>query len=313
MRSRCARSGAGTSDPNAARAAVKAPRRLWRIEGHTSSVRGAASVDLFRIERATHDDYRHSRDAKAAFDCFRPWTGHQSIRHESCRRRGPGGFQIDIVQTHRVSIARSATELLGRGVRAMTHGRSRLRAAHLRRDFYAQRTLAVARQLIGMHLVHRDGRHLRVGRIVETEAYQGPHDLVAHSARGRRTARTEVMFGAPGHAYVYLIYGMWDCLNIVTGAEGTPHAVLLRALEPVAGIDDRTSGPGLLCRAMRIDRRLNGADLCGTRLWIERPATMRTPRIASGPRIGVAYAMEWALKRWRFFDAESGFVSARVS
>jgi DNA-3-methyladenine glycosylase len=181
----------------------------------------------------------------------------------------------------------------------------------LPREFYARRTLKVARELIGMHLVHRDGRQLRVGRIVETEAYQGPHDLAAHSARGRRTARTEVMFGPAGHAYVYLIYGVWSCLNVVTEIEGRPQAVLIRALEPVAGISARTSGPGLLCRAMTIDRALNGADLCGSRLWIERPATPRAVRIARSTRIGVDYAADWAFKPWRFFDADSAHVSRR--
>jgi DNA-3-methyladenine glycosylase len=123
----------------------------------------------------------------------------------------------------------------------------------------------VARELIGMHLVHADGRRVRRGRIVETEAYLGPADRAAHSARGR-TARTEVMFGPPGHAYVYFIYGFWNCLNVVTAAAGTPHAVLLRALEPVSGVSGRTWGPGLLCRALDIDRRLNGiaAMCCGS-------------------------------------------------
>ncbi len=111
---------------------------------------------------------------------------------------------------------------------------------------------------------------VRAGRIVETEAYLGPRDLAAHSARGR-TPRTEVMFGPPGHAYVYFIYGFWHCLNVVTGAPGVPHAVLLRALEPLGGLDERTWGPGLLCRALHIDRRLNGADLRGNVLWLEQP------------------------------------------
>jgi DNA-3-methyladenine glycosylase len=183
------------------------------------------------------------------------------------------------------------------------------RRLKLSREYYAGRTLHVARDLIGKHLVHADGNILRIGRIVETEAYRGPEDLAAHSSRGR-TQRTEVMFGPPGHAYVYLIYGFWNCLNVVTAAEGVPHAVLLRALEPVAGITDKTWGPGLLCRAMNIDRSLNGEDLCGDRLWIERsPGEQPRPRITRATRIGVDYAGDWAARPWRFFDRDSLFVS----
>ena len=179
----------------------------------------------------------------------------------------------------------------------------------LKRAFYARPTLTVARELIGTHLVRCDGVTRRVGRIVETEAYQGPEDLAAHSSRGR-TARTEVMFGPPGHAYVYFIYGFWNCLNLVTAEAGTPHAVLLRALEPVSGIDDKTWGPGLLCRALSIDRTLNGADLCGDLLWLERPPGQARPaRIGQGPRIGVDYAGRWAKRPWRFFDRDSAYVS----
>ena len=161
------------------------------------------------------------------------------------------------------------------------------RARKLPRSFYAPGTLAIARDLIGMHLVHNDGGTLRVGRIVETEAYMGPKDLAAHSARGR-TARTEIMFGEPGHAYVYFIYGFWNCLNIGTAAAGVPHAVLLRALEPVSGLTDKTWGPGLLCRAMNIDRRLNGMDLCGDVLWLERPPGL-CPRPRDAGRIRDLY------------------------
>lgn len=167
----------------------------------------------------------------------------------------------------------------------------------------------MARALIGAHLVHRYRGTLRVGRIVETEAYLGPRDLAAHSSRGR-TARTEVMFGPPGRAYVYLIYGMWHCLNVVTAPAGTPQAVLLRALEPVAGLSGRTRGPGLLCRAMHIDRRLNAVALSGDVLWLSPPAASARPaRIGRATRIGVDYAGAWAQRRWRFFDRNSDCLS----
>jgi DNA-3-methyladenine glycosylase len=159
-----------------------------------------------------------------------------------------------------------------------------------------------------MHLVRmHDGERL-IGRIVESEAYQGPQDLAAHSSRGK-TDRTAVMFGAPGHAYVYLIYGMWDCLNVVTREEGVPHAVLIRAVEPMSDIRGKTWGPGLLCRAMHIDRRLSGTDLCGGSLWIEAPPIAKRSKIERGPRIGVDYAGSWADKPWRFFDRNSPYVS----
>jgi DNA-3-methyladenine glycosylase len=178
----------------------------------------------------------------------------------------------------------------------------------LPRSFYARETLVVARDLLGMHLVHEGPSGRQIGRIVETEAYKGPKDLAAHSARGR-TQRTQVMFGPPGHAYVYLIYGFWNCLNVVTAAEGVPHAVLIRALEPIEGIANTTHGPGLLCRAMHIDRVLTGADLLGETLWLEKPARYRAPRVARSTRIGVDYAGVWAEKPWRFYDRDSIYVS----
>jgi DNA-3-methyladenine glycosylase len=181
-------------------------------------------------------------------------------------------------------------------------------ATKLPRFFYARETLTVARELLGMHLVHRGPNGLQIGRIVETEAYKGPKDLAAHSARGR-TPRTEVMFGPPGHAYVYLIYGFWHCLNFVTADHGVPHAVLIRGLEPISGIDNTTHGPGLLCRALHIDRALNGADLTLSQLWVEKPAEYRKPRIERATRIGVDYAGTWAQKPWRFFDRDSPYVS----
>lgn len=183
----------------------------------------------------------------------------------------------------------------------------------LPREFYARNTLLVARQLIGLHLVHLDAGVRRVGRIVETEAYLGPRDRAAHSARGR-TPRNAVMFGPPGHAYVYLIYGFWHCMNVVTREAGVPHAVLLRAVEPVEGIDDGTWGPGLLCRAMHIDRTLDGADLQGDRLWIERPPGLRKRvPITRATRIGVGYAGLWAQRPWRFYATDSPYVSSTTA
>ncbi|HUN75864.1 MAG TPA: DNA-3-methyladenine glycosylase [Steroidobacteraceae bacterium] len=183
--------------------------------------------------------------------------------------------------------------------------------ARLPRSFFNRSALSVAPELLGLHLVRNERGVLRVGRIVETEAYMGPQDLAAHSAGGRRTHRTEVMFGPPGHAYVYFIYGFWNCLNVVTSRVGVPHAVLLRALEPLAGIEHGTWGPGLLCRSMGIDRSLNGADLRGDVLWLARPPrrAARAVRIAAAPRIGVDYAGEWARRPWRFFDRDSAYVS----
>ncbi len=181
-------------------------------------------------------------------------------------------------------------------------------ATKLARQFYAQDTLLVAQALIGMHLVHRVDNSMRVGRIVETEAYQGPEDLAAHSARGL-TPRNAAMFGEPGHAYVYLIYGMWHCMNVVTRSAGVPHAVLIRGVEPIQCVTDKTHGPGLLCRAFAIDRAANGLDLLGDTLWIEAHAATQPPRIVNAARIGVSYAAEWAQLPWRFYDADSAYVS----
>ena len=182
--------------------------------------------------------------------------------------------------------------------------------ARLPRNFYDRDATTVAHELLGKHLVHRSGGVPRVGRIVEVEAYLGPHDLAAHSARGR-TARTEVMFGPPGHAYVYLIYGMHHCMNVVVEAEGRAAAVLLRAVEPVANIESRTQGPGLLCRAMHIDRRHNGMDLLGDTLYLEQPERRLSFRVVKRPRIGVDYAGHWAKRLLRFYVKGNPHVSKR--
>ena len=148
----------------------------------------------------------------------------------------------------------------------------------------------------------------RVGRIVEVEAYLGPHDLAAHSARGL-THRTRVMFGPPGHAYVYLIYGMHWCMNVVTQPEGQASAVLLRAVEPVKNIEGRTQGPALLCKAMDIDKRLNGHDLLSDEFHLAAPAGEEAIRIVKRPRIGVDYAGHWARRLLRFYIRGNPYVS----
>ena len=180
--------------------------------------------------------------------------------------------------------------------------------APLPRTFYDRPAIQVAPDLLGKVLVRvRDGVR-QVGRIVEVEAYLGPHDLAAHSARGL-TPRTRVMFGPPGHAYVYLIYGIHCCMNVVTEAEGMASAVLLRGIEPLEGIESRTQGPGLLCQAMGIDRRLNGYDLLGPDLYIA--ALPEAPRftVVKRPRIGVDYARHWARRLLRFYIKGNPYIS----
>jgi DNA-3-methyladenine glycosylase len=178
----------------------------------------------------------------------------------------------------------------------------------MQRSFYDRDTIEVAKDLLGKHLVHVHAGIERVGRIVETEAYLGPHDLAAHSAKGL-TPRTQVMFGPPGHAYVYLIYGMYHCMNVVTQREGLASAVLLRALEPVKNVDGRTQGPGLLCRALHIDKALNGHDLLSDDFYVADTGAHRKVTIVKRPRIGVDYAGHWARRLLRFYVKGSDYVS----
>jgi DNA-3-methyladenine glycosylase len=178
------------------------------------------------------------------------------------------------------------------------------------RGFYNRDTVIVAKELLGKHLVHEVRGVKRIGRIVEVEAYLGPHDLAAHSARGR-TARNEVMFGPPGHAYVYFIYGMYFCMNVVTQPAGHAAAVLLRALEPVKNLDSKTSGPGLLCIAMDIDKRLNGHDLLSDDFFVADPSMQDDIKIVKRPRIGVDYARHWAKRHLRFYIEGNAFVSRK--
>lgn len=189
----------------------------------------------------------------------------------------------------------------------------------LPRFFYEQKTIDVAKQLLGKYLVRKHPEGNTVGRIVETEAYIGPQDLACHASKGR-TARTEVMFGQAGHAYVYFIYGFYNMLNLVTEKMDYPAAVLIRAVEPVSGIDlmkrrrsmdklrDLASGPGKLCLAFAIDRSLNGADLCNGVLYLEDRGEP-SPKFNATPRIGVDYAGRWKDKRYRFLVRGSEYVS----
>ncbi len=192
----------------------------------------------------------------------------------------------------------------------------------LPRSFYARDVLEVARALLGKALVHESPEGTVAGRIVEVEAYRGPEDRAAHSYGGRRTARTEVMFGPPGHAYVFFVYGMHFHFNVVTGAEEEPHAVLVRAVEPLVGRAlmaarrqlpetrrELTNGPGKLCRAFAIDRAHYGADLCAGPLHLRALSGFEPLAVGTSPRIGVDYAGEWRDEPWRFFDAGSAYVS----
>ena len=169
----------------------------------------------------------------------------------------------------------------------------------LGRTFYDRDTCAVARELLGKLLVHRAGGAVRIGRIVEVEAYLGSHDKASHSSRGV-TPRTRIMFGPPGHAYVYLIYGMYSCMNVVTEGEGHGAAVLIRAVEPVQNLLGPGNGPGRLCRAMQIDRSQNGVDLTGGSLTICPGEPEPAGPVVRRPRVGVDYAGPWARRLLRF-------------
>jgi DNA-3-methyladenine glycosylase len=176
-------------------------------------------------------------------------------------------------------------------------------------SFFQRDAEKLARGLIGTILVHRSrGKEYRA-RIVEAEAYIGPHDLASHSSKGR-TKRTEVMFGPAGHAYVYLVYGMHEMFNIVAGKTGSGQAVLIRAAEPVGGWKVDLSGPGKLTRALKITRSANGMDLTKDTLYIVHDPDYR-PRIRRAKRIGVEYAGEWKNKLFRFFDDKSKAVTHR--
>ena len=206
----------------------------------------------------------------------------------------------------------------------------------LSRDFYLRSdTLRVARDLLGKLIVVPDDKGHRVsGMIVETEAYLGEIDRAAHSFAGRRTPRNEVTYGVGGHAYVFFIYGMYYQLNVVCSEVDSPHVVLIRAVEPVEGVEkmcerrrpksepgavatgfmpdkNLTSGPGKLCIALDIDRDLNGEDLLENRIWLEDHQLFKKSQIAVGKRIGIDYAGKDAEKPWRFWVKGNEFVSKK--
>lgn len=188
-------------------------------------------------------------------------------------------------------------------MRGMTHRKATITTtppAKLGLEFFQASATVVARALIGMVLVRRVNRRRLRARIVETEAYLGPQDLASHAARGR-TRRTETMFGPPGRAYVYLIYGIHDMLNVVVGVAGEAHAVLMRGALPLDGWDAKLSGPGLLARAFGITRADNGASVTSRELYFQTLPGYR-PEIAITPRIGVEYAKEWTNAPLRFVD-----------
>jgi DNA-3-methyladenine glycosylase len=191
----------------------------------------------------------------------------------------------------------------------------------LPRDFYARPVLTVARDVIGKLLVHQTRAGITAGRIVEAEAYRGPRDRAAHSFGGRRTPRTEAMFGAPGFAYVFFVYGMHWHLNLVTTAEDAPHAVLLRAVEPTLGLPlmarrrglseadvNLCNGPGKLCQAFDVGKRHYGVDLTQGSLFLAEAPAPRG-KLGRSARIGVDYAESWAEKPWRFFEQQNRYVS----
>jgi len=188
----------------------------------------------------------------------------------------------------------------------------------LSREFYTRPTLVVAKDLLGKYLVRRVGKKKLVGKIVETEAYIGPKDRASHSYGGKITDRTKTFYLKGGHLYVYLCYGIYWMLNIVTEKENKPEAILIRALEPIGKYDfskikNSSNGPGKLCRWLEIDKSFNGEDLTKSkRIWLEdRGEKIKKSQIKASRRIGVDYAREWAKKPWRFYISENPFVSRR--
>ena len=195
----------------------------------------------------------------------------------------------------------------------------------LKESFYQKNTITVAKELLGKILFHESKEGTTAGRIVETEAYQGPEDQAAHSSGGRRTNRNEVMYGQKGHAYVYFIYGLYYCFNITAGdIPGKPEAVLIRALEPVTGEElmikrrgqqikctNLTNGPSKLCIAMAISKAQNKTSMTAPPMYIEDALLIPKDDIIETTRIGVDYSGDWKNKPWRFYIKENKYVSKK--
>jgi DNA-3-methyladenine glycosylase len=194
----------------------------------------------------------------------------------------------------------------------------------LKREFYERDTLTVAKELLGKLLVHENKEGTTIGRIVETEAYEGPEDKASHAYNNLRTERTEVQYGPKGHAYVYQIYGMYFCFDVTSGRlVGKPEAILVRALEPIDGLEvmmrrrgvsngqiaNLTAGPCKLCAAMGISKKQNGVDLCVPPLRIETGGTRDERQIVQTGRVNIDYADKWKYLPWRFFIKNNAFVS----
>lgn len=201
----------------------------------------------------------------------------------------------------------------------------------LKRDFYVRDSVTVARELLGKYLVHETDNTKLIAKLVEVEAYMGPMDKAAHSYNNRRTERTEVMFGPGGFSYVFVIYGMYNCMNIVTAHIGQPQAVLIRAVEPIedcetmsqfrykksfnelnkTAVKGLTNGPGKLCDAMGITRVHNGLDLCGNELYILEDEKPERIEIVTTKRINIDYAEEAIDFPWRFYIKDNQYVSKK--
>jgi DNA-3-methyladenine glycosylase len=201
----------------------------------------------------------------------------------------------------------------------------------LPRKFYNRDSVTVAKELLGKYLVHVIEGEKLVGKIVEVEAYMGPTDKAAHSYNNRRTERNEIMYGEPGFSYVYIIYGMYNCVNVVVEQPGKPQAILIRGLEPTKGLEimskfrysksyeelskreviGLTSGPGKLCKALNIDRSHNGLDLCGDELYIFEENEKSAFEMVSTTRINIDYAEEAKDFPWRFYIKDNPYVSKK--